>query len=336
MAPLVARSLETLGWPGTPPRVRAAFEAARRINAARSLLAARALGRVLDGLAQAEVPVIALKGVALAESLYGDAGVRVSSDIDVLVPGACVARAFAVMRDLGYARAGHEEPVEAGDLRLLLAGNIEYAFAPPEASGCPVELHWGIAWRWPRDAPALADLWADARPRPFRGAPAQALGPEWELLYLAVHAARHRWGTLKWLVDVHEICRRDAVDWRRVWDKAARFRLTDALEITLGACAALLGTRVPRARRRARLARLASALPGHTRPCRSLAGGALPRAALRPAPGQAALSRPRPLRADPRRAPVHPPSRGARGPVLSAAPAAPGWPLGAGRDRRVA
>ena len=113
MAPLVARSLEALGWPGTPHPVRAALEAARRINAARNLLVARALGRVLDGLARASVPVIPLKGVALAESLYGDAALRVSSDIDVLVPRACVARAFAVMGELGYARADHEEPVEA-------------------------------------------------------------------------------------------------------------------------------------------------------------------------------------------------------------------------------
>ena len=245
VAPLLAQRLEALGWPATPHPVRAALESARRINAARNLLVARALGRVLDGLARARVPVIPLKGVALAESLYGDAGLRVSSDIDVLVPRACVGRAFAVMRELGYARADHEEPVEDEDLGRLLASNIEYAFASPEPPGCLVELHWDIAWRWPRDALALADLWADARPRPFRGAPAQALGPEWELLYLAVHAARHRWGSLKWLVDVHEVCRRGELDWGRVWNKAARFGLTDTIEITLGACAALLDTPVP-------------------------------------------------------------------------------------------
>jgi hypothetical protein len=245
VVPLAARSLAALGWPDVPSPVRAAFEAARRINAARNALVARALGRVLEGLGRVGVPAIPLKGVALSESLYGDAALRVSADLDVLVPRDCVARAWTVLGELGYVMAGHEERVEASELGLLLESNIEYAFASPEAAGCPVELHWDIAWRWPHGAPAIADLWADARPRPFRGAPAHALGPEWELLYLAVHAARHRWESLKWLVDIHEVCRRGGLDWEKVRAKADRFGLTDVLEISLQASAALFDTPIP-------------------------------------------------------------------------------------------
>jgi hypothetical protein len=245
VVPLAARSLAALGWRDVPPPVRAAFEAARRINAARNALVARALGRVLEGLGRVGVPVIPLKGVALSESLYGDAAIRVSADLDVLVPRECVSRAWTVLGELGYVMAAHEERVEESELGLLLESNIEAAFASPEAAGCPVELHWDIAWRWPHSAPALADLWADARPRPFRGAPAHALGPEWELLYLAVHAARHRWESLKWLVDIHEICRRGGFDWKKVHAKADRFGLTDVLEISLQASAALLDTPLP-------------------------------------------------------------------------------------------
>ena len=245
VVPLAARSLAALGWRDVPPPVRAAFEGARRINAARNALVARALGRVLEGLGRVGVPVIPLKGVALSESLYGDAALRVSADLDVLVPRECVTRAWTVLSELGYAAADREERVEASELGLLLESNIEYTFASPEAAGCPVELHWGIAWRWPHSAPALADLWADARPRPFRGAPAFALGPEWELLYLAVHAARHRWESLKWLVDIHEVCRRGGLDWEKVRAKADRFGLTEVLEISLQASAALFDTPLP-------------------------------------------------------------------------------------------
>jgi hypothetical protein len=245
VAPLVARNLDALGWSGVPQPVRAAFEAARRINAARNLLVARELGRVLEGLGRVGVPVIPLKGVALSESLYGDGALRVSADLDVLVPRDGVARAWTVLGELGYAMADHEQQVEAGEVGLLLESNIEYAFASPKAVGCPVELHWDIAWRWPHGAPAIADLWADARPRRFQGVPALALGAEWELLYLAVHAARHRWDSLKWLVDVHEICRRGGLDWERVRAKADRFGLTDALEISLKAAAVLFDTPIP-------------------------------------------------------------------------------------------
>jgi len=245
VAPLVARNLARLGAAGVPDETRAVLEAARRVNAARNLLAARILGRVLASLEQAEVPVIPLKGVALSESLYGDATLRVSSDVDILVRRRDMARAFAVLVGLGYDGVDMEPEVGARNFDLLLASNIEYAFAPPESPRCPVELHWDIAWRWPRDASAIADLWGEARPRLFRGVEARALSPEWEILYLAVHAARHRWQALKWLVDVHEICVRGEVNWAEVWGKARRFGLVDVLRITLAACLALLETPIP-------------------------------------------------------------------------------------------
>jgi hypothetical protein len=71
------------------------------------------------------------------------------------------------------------------------------------------------------------------------------LSPEWELLYLAFHAARHRWSALKWLVDIHEICVRGGIDWAGVEARARRFRLERALHLTLGACRTLLGTPLP-------------------------------------------------------------------------------------------
>ncbi len=281
--------------------------------------------------ARAGVPVIPLKGVALSESLYGDAALRVSADLDILVPRECVARAWTVLSELGYVMADHEQRVEASELGLLLESNIEVAFASPEAAGCPVELHWDIAWRWPHGAPAIADLWADARPRPFRGAPAHALGPEWELLYLAVHAARHRWESLKWLVDIHEICRRGGLDWEKVRAKADRFGLTEVLEISLQASAALFDTPLPSSAPGTRVARLAQTLPGHAGSARYLAGGALPRAPLRPALGEGPLSRPGAPGADAGRAAPDPAARRPSAALLSAAPAAPGGSVGARR-----
>ena len=253
VAPLVARNLAALGWPDVPPAARDALEAARRVNAARSALHARALARVLAGFADAGIPAIPLKGVALSASLYGDPAARASADLDVLVPPTAVPRAFGVLAGLGYTATGDPAPADVFDLdrlpawdaRLLLGSNIEQVFASPDAAGCPVELHWDIAWRWPHGAAGLADLWASARRQSFGGSPALALHPEWEVLYLAVHAARHRWSALKWLVDVHEICARGAVDWARARERAEPLGLADALDLTLGASTALLGTPIP-------------------------------------------------------------------------------------------
>ncbi len=245
VTPGLHRALTDLGHPGVPPEARAALQAAQRTRAAKNLLAARQLAAVLDALGRAGIVAIPLKGVALAEALYGDPAARAVSDLDVLVPRRDVARAFEVLLGRGY-QHGEDVAVGPAEIEALLDSNMEYSFLPPEPDGLlRLELHWDVAWRWRGDGAALADLWGAARPGTYRGAPAFTMSPEWRVLYLCVHAARHRWGRLKWLVDVHELCRRGDVDWGRVAERAAAFGWSEVVRLTLCACRDLLESPVP-------------------------------------------------------------------------------------------
>lgn len=243
--PLLARNLENLGFPGVPPEVRSGLESARRLNAARNALLVHALTDVLRLLGEAGVPAIPLKGVALSASLYRDVGLRVCVDVDVLVPREATRRAFALLLADGY-EDGEEDPVEPAEIDLLLGSNIEHSFVRPrEAFPCRLDLHWDIAWRWQRDGLATDDLWSEAHFEPLGGVPAYALSPEWHLLYLAVHAAHHRWQALKWLVDIHEVCSSWEIDWDKMAAKAAGLRWQEVLRLTLAACHLLLSTPIP-------------------------------------------------------------------------------------------
>jgi hypothetical protein len=165
--------------------------------------------------------------------------------VDILVPRRTVPRAFRLLLGDGWEQTDRLR-VEPSDVDFLVRSAMEYGFTPP-ASAFPylLELHWDIAWRWRGDGAMIDDLWAEARPQVLWGVEACALSPEWELLYLAVHAARHRWQGLRWLVDIHEVCARAKFDWDTVTDKAHRFGLDRALEISLSACQALFGTPLP-------------------------------------------------------------------------------------------
>jgi hypothetical protein len=69
--------------------------------------------------------------------------------------------------------------------------------------------------------------------------------PEWEFLYLAGHAAYHKWQTLKWVADIHDLFVSAPIDWRSVQEKAELFDLDLSVESTLGVCSALYGTPTP-------------------------------------------------------------------------------------------
>jgi hypothetical protein len=87
--PLVYRNLRELGFPGVPEAVQTELKSAYLANAFRNQLFGEELTRLLKLLGEAGIPVIPLKGVTLAQSLYGDPAARVCSDIDILVQPRC-------------------------------------------------------------------------------------------------------------------------------------------------------------------------------------------------------------------------------------------------------
>jgi hypothetical protein len=242
--PLFYQNLCALGCPDVPAPARDKLHYLSRINALRNTLLTEELVRVLELFNNAGIPVVPLKGVALAESYYGDVAARICSDIDLLVPRHAAAQAFRLLLTEGF--AAYDEAVDLSDIDLLLDSNIEYSFTS-ERQGFRYlyELHWDIAWRWQQNGKITDDLWAEAQRKSYRGSEIYALSPEWELLYLAVHASRHQWQGLKWLIDIHELCSSSRVDWDKAGEKAQGLGLEPALRLTLSACHSLLGTPVP-------------------------------------------------------------------------------------------
>ena len=67
-----------------PAAVREHLKASYYATAARNTLLFRELSRILAALAEAEIPVILLKGVDLAQTLYPDPALRLMGDLDLL------------------------------------------------------------------------------------------------------------------------------------------------------------------------------------------------------------------------------------------------------------
>ncbi len=242
--PLLHRNLAALGFPAVPAEARKALESLYKINAFRNVHLVEEVERTLRLFSGAAIPAIPLKGVALAKSLYGHPSTRVCNDIDILVPRHTVRDAFRLLLADGF--EAHDQKVELSDIDLLLDSNIEYSFVTRrEGLAVLYELHWDIAWRWQRNGALTNDLWAEAKPKTYWGVEGYALCPEWALLYLAVHASRHQWQGLKWLIDIDEMCVNSQVDWEKLGAKAEGLQLKQMLIVTLSACHALLGTQLP-------------------------------------------------------------------------------------------
>ena len=242
LLPLLYHRLCALEFRGVPPPFRRKLTDTFGVNAIRNVLLAQEFERVLAQLGAAGVPIIPLKGIPLAESLYGDPALRVCADLDVLVRPQDLEQSLRLLEASGYkVRGGSPDLV-----RLVARYGKDCALMREDgAHTYPLQVHCGLIWGGPAERQLLDEIWSDALPLPFHSAPAYALSPDWEFLYLAVHAARHGLVPFKWLVDLDWIFVRGGLDWENVQKKAARFGWERPVQRCLAACADLLETPIP-------------------------------------------------------------------------------------------
>jgi len=161
---LLGRRLERLVGDELPERFRAHLAQhvadAQRQGVGQELLTVR----VLAALEAAGVRALPLKGPLLGERLHGDAGARLSADVDVLVARDELRRAEAVVCELGWRLEPPREPGEDG--LPLLHERLVHPQGLPD-----VELHWRVHWYEARFSAALlersapgADGWLVPRP----------------------------------------------------------------------------------------------------------------------------------------------------------------------------
>jgi len=136
------------------------------------------LDETVEALAGAGIPVVLLKGAALARTAYPSVGDRPMSDLDLLVRPADAGRAYAVAQAVGWRTSEYES------LESFYAGHVHL---PPLRDGrardVALELHVGLLpaghpYRFGPD-----EVWSEALPH------GQALVPSGR--HLALHLCAH-------------------------------------------------------------------------------------------------------------------------------------------------
>ncbi len=231
---------------------------ARRVEAMFRDALSAALSRVLAALAAQAIHVVPLKGPVLAERCYPRPDRRPSSDLDLLLAPTDLGRAEAALLKLGYRPEGRA-------LDGYFRAHHHHAHLVHEQLPT-VELHHH-AYRGFGVIHTSEALLRRALPYASPRWTTFVLAPEDELLYLAVHAAGHRFERLGWLYDLKLLLAPGArsgraLDWELVAARAREAGFAEVLSLTCELLATKLG--VPRSWRgavaapsplRARLAR---------------------------------------------------------------------------------
>ena len=156
------------------------------------------LQRLFD---DANLPVLFIKGAALAILAFGNLGLRYSQDIDLLIPYESLPAATTLIARAGYRRFDPPYDINDAQLRDLLPLRKDIGFIH-EVTGVRVELHWRLFLN--SHAFAETSIMTASRVIPVTGAAGlRTLGEEDLFAYLCMHGALHWWHRLKWLADVN-------------------------------------------------------------------------------------------------------------------------------------
>lgn len=244
-----------------PAAVREAVARAAQPEVARSLYLESHGRRLLARLAAAQLPVLLLKGSALAYWAYGAPWQRNCGDIDLLLRSrAEVDRAAVILADMGYRPSTGALP---GD---LVSFELTLEYAAEGASRLEVDLHWRLsstpmfAFRFDWD-----ELEAGAIALPTLADGARGLMPVHAWLHACMHRLQNRANgvpdTLKWIYDLDLLGRLFASDdWDVLAGMACERGLAGASLDGAAAAAARFGAVMPDATR-VRLMRAAASEP---------------------------------------------------------------------------
>ena len=146
------------------------------------------------------MPAVPLKGVVLAQQLYGHFGRRHRGDIDVLIDAGNLQLADQMLAQLGYHRYEPTHWPTGAELAWWMRFRHHFTYVNWER-GHYLELHWKLQddaglVSLPTSVAAAASetvLVANCR---FRAFPLDFL-----YRYLLIHGSRSRWARLAWMVD---------------------------------------------------------------------------------------------------------------------------------------
>jgi hypothetical protein len=190
--------------------------------AAAEVLRLEDLRALLDGFARRGIPLLIIKGTALAYDIYEEPELRPRADTDLLIDRADAGRSRAVFAELGY-----EARVLSGDPHA----NRQQAFARRDSFGVEhvYDLHWDIA-NTPivRDALRFDELMARSMALPRIAPTARAPSHVDALLLACIHRVAHHHDSdrLIWLYDIHLLREgMSRVEHEELWRRAAERRV---------------------------------------------------------------------------------------------------------------
>ncbi len=241
VVPVAGTAILAVGGSAVPSGWRERVMRRRHVTLMTNAHLADTLFDILGALDGADVPAIPVKGLVVAEQMYGDLAARPCADLDVLVRPADLPVAREALRSIGFTQRAVPR------YKALVHEFHDPAWGRgADNDHVRLELHWAL-WADSERRLGTKGLWERSVPGTLMDRPVRTLSREDTLLHLAIHRTRSAL-RLRWIVDVAELVRRygDDLDWDAYLERSREAGARTASWVVLSLARDLLGAPVPR------------------------------------------------------------------------------------------
>jgi hypothetical protein len=188
-----------------PDEIRATLRNGNRHFTMHALLLTSELVRLTQQLSESGIKVIAYKGPALAQTLYGNAGKRHFNDLDLLIDEPDLPRVRETLLSQGY--------------RSRLELEWEHSFDRDDTR-IHVDIHWAFVRQSLRFNLPFDDVWQRRRMLTIGGKSIATLGYEDTLIVQCINAAKDDWVSLGQIFEIGQMINAHDLDWTVLSEQA--------------------------------------------------------------------------------------------------------------------
>ena len=240
LTPMLAWQLSALSPAVSPPEdIRQELRQSLLVSTGRNLVLYNELGKVLRQLKQADIPVIVLKGAHLAAIVYEHLGLRMMSDIDLLVNVRDIKKSSQVLTAMDY----QTDVILPGSESTHFEKHHLPDFYKPNAR--PIEIHWTILNDNSPFRIEIEQVWKEAWEATIAGYPTLALSPRDQIVYLCMHTYAHSFSLgLRPFVDLLQVSRhyQESIQWEQVKQRAQDWKASRCVFLMLYTANRLFGS----------------------------------------------------------------------------------------------
>lgn len=199
----------------------------------------------VEVLAGAGIPVLASKGLVLANIYYDNPALRPMSDIDIMVPAPRALDALAALTASGWMETSQSR-AQWGSRRAAMMV-LNHGIGLQHDRYGEIDLHWRLSAE--SGTAAVGDrYWQHAVPFEIEGAKLLRLDPAHLLLHVIIHGLRPNiLPPLRWVADAAMVLRRDGatLDWPRLHGMARDLHVGHRLQSGLAYLRDEIGIALP-------------------------------------------------------------------------------------------